>query len=52
MSQLDPIIAQIAAMLSITSLDVYVFFGMLVMTVIIMAMGLAQIYNIFFGAVL
>lgn len=52
MAQLDPIIAQIAAALSITSFDVYVFFGALVIAGIIMAMGLVRIYNIFIGAVL
>lgn len=52
MAQLESIIAQIAAALSITSLDVYVFFGMLVMVGIIAAMGLARIYSTFFGTVL
>lgn len=52
MAQLESIIAQIAAALSITSLDVYVFFGMLVMVGIITAVGLARIYSTFFGTVL
>lgn len=52
MAQLDSIIAQIAAALSITSLDVYVFFGMLVTMGIIAAIGLARIYSTFFGTVL
>lgn len=52
MAQLDPIIAQIAAALSIASLDVYVFFGVLVAMGIIAALGLARIYSIFFGTVL
>jgi len=52
MAQLESIIAQIAAMLSITSLDVYVFFGLLVMIVIIAILGLARIYSVLFGTVL
>lgn len=52
MAQLDSIIAQIAAALSITSLDVYVFFGMLVGMGIIAVLGLARIYSTFFGTVL
>jgi hypothetical protein len=52
MAQLESIIAQIAAMLSITSLDVYVFFGLLVLIVIIAILGLARIYSVLFGTVL
>ena len=52
MDQLTSIIAQIAAMLSITSLDVYVFFGLLVLITIIAILGLARIYSTFFGTVL
>lgn len=52
MTQLDPLITQIAVALSITSFDVYVFFSMLVAVGIIAAMGLARIYSTFFGSVL
>lgn len=52
MAQFESIIAQIATALSITSLDVYVFFGMLVVVGIIAAIGLARIYSTFFGTVL
>lgn len=52
MAQFESIIAQIAQMLSITSLDVYVFFGMLVIVLIIAFLGLARIYSTFFGTVL
>ncbi|MDD5377478.1 MAG: hypothetical protein PHH16_05200 [Candidatus Gracilibacteria bacterium] len=52
MAQLDSIIAQIALALSITSLDVYVFFGVFVAVGIIAALGLARIYSTFFGTVL
>lgn len=52
MAQLDALIAQIALALSITSLDVYVFFGMLVMVGVIAAIGLGRIYSTFFGTVL
>jgi hypothetical protein len=52
MAQLQSIIAQIARVLSITSLDVYVFFVVLVIVGIIAATGLARIYSTFFGTVL
>lgn len=52
MAPLDALIAQIAQALSITSLDVYVFFGTLVAMGIIAIMGLARIYSTFFGTVL
>lgn len=52
MAQLESIIAQIALALSITSLDVYVFFGLIVVVGIIAAMGLGRIYSTFFGTVL
>lgn len=52
MSQFTSIIAQIAAVLSITSLDVYVFFAAFTFAMIITACGLARIYSTFFGIVL
>lgn len=52
MAPLDALIAQIATALSITSLDVYVFFGMLVAIGIIAVLGLARVYSTFFGTVL
>ncbi len=52
MTQFESIIAQVAAALSITSLDVYVFFCMIVIVGILSIIGLARIYSIFFGMVL
>lgn len=52
MAQLEIITTQIALALSITSLDVYVFFWMIVSVAIFMAIGLARMYSIFFGIVL
>ncbi|MDD2892231.1 MAG: hypothetical protein PHQ95_04665 [Candidatus Gracilibacteria bacterium] len=52
MAQLEIITTQIALALSITSLDVYVFFWMIVSVVIFMSIGLARMYSIFFGIVL
>jgi hypothetical protein len=52
MAKFESIIAQIAAALSITSLDVYVFFGMFVVIGIIAILGLARVYSTFFGTVL
>ncbi len=52
MAQLEALIAQIATTLSITSLDVYVFFSMMVVVGIIAILGLARIYSTLFGTVL
>lgn len=52
MAPLESITAQIAAALSITSFDVYVFFGTLVTMGIIAAISLARIYSTLFGMVL
>ncbi|MDD2916594.1 MAG: hypothetical protein PHH70_01980 [Candidatus Gracilibacteria bacterium] len=52
MVQLEAIIAQIATALSITPLDVYVFFGVFIALIIFVAIGLTRIYSTFFGTVL
>ena len=52
MAQFESIIAQIAAALSITSLDVYVFFAVFMIMGIIAILGLMRIYSILLGMVL